>query len=299
MTPRLASAVLALFLAACPGDGPSDVDIGGTGDTALSDLAPSDLEPADGTTDALPLDLAPDAPAPDQAADLDGDGIADALEATLAKKYFPYYSLAPKDKCPRHGVLYRLTKHPGDAAKIMIWYVVLYEKDCGALGHVGDAEVFGALVDPTKPPPAGLLALRAISHYGTLCQKKTTCGSLPGCSACTTAKRGSQMWPVVFSSVNKHGGYVSEKTCDLNFLCDLGGCTLNSTPSAPPMVNAGEPGKPLVTDLTTQGFITPKNGWTETALKNFNPWSSKKFGTAGVVKDDLTDKAFVVSPSGC
>ena len=275
-----------------------------------ADLSQKDQQSKDGAgrdqgPDALPSPDADsrtpgDATSPDSAqADLDGDKLADATEALLAKQYFPYLSLSPKDKCPRHGVLYRLSPHPADATKIMIWYVVLYERDCGALGHVGDDEVFGAVVDPLKPAPAGLLALRAISHQGTLCQKVTTCGSLPKCSPCTTAKRGSQLFPVVFASVHKHGGYVKEQTCDLNLLCDLGGCTLNSKPSTPPMVNAGEPGKPLVTNLTTAGLITSANGWTEAQLLNFNPWSKSKFGKAGVVSDDLTDKAFVVSPSGC
>ena len=290
---------LAVIACACPGSGPLPRQDGRTTDRALA----LDSSPVEMTVPDLGLDpdtSSGDLSLPDaSAADLDGDGIADALEATLAKDYFPYLSLSPKDKCPLHGVLYRLTKHPGDATKVMVWYVVLYDRDCGALGHAGDDEVFGAVIDPKKPPPSGLLALRAISHQGTLCQRKTTCGSLPKCDACTTATRGGLSMPVVFASVNKHGGYVSEKTCDANLLCDFGGCTLSSKPSLPPMVNAGEPGKPLCTDLTTQGFITTANGWKETKLQHFNPWSKAKFGGAGVVSDDLTDKAFVVSPSGC
>ena len=231
--------------------------------------------------------------------DLDGDGIPDAEELALAKTYFPYLSLVPSDACPRHGVLFRLTPHPADASKRAIWYVVLYERDCGGLGHVGDDESFGALVDPTLPPPAGILALRAISHQGTLCEKKTTCGSLPGCEPCTTATRGGVAVPVVFSSLNKHGGYVKESTCDLNLLCDLGGCALNPQASTPSFVNAGEPGKPLVTDLSTQGFITPQNGWSEAALEHYDPWGGAKFGGAGKVSEDLVDPAFVLSPTGC
>ena len=306
---KAAVVLLAVLACACPGQGPAAgldalvADRAAPPDTSPTEQGLRDLA-ADGQTpshdgvapDASWPDVAqPDAPQPD----LDGDGIADALEATLAKSYFPYLSIAPKDSCPVHGVLYRLTKHPADASKIMVWYVVLFDRDCGALGHAGDDEVFGAVIDPSKPAPAGLLALRAISHQGTLCQKITTCGSLPKCTACTTATRDGVSMPVVFASVNKHGSYVSEKTCDLNFICDLGGCTLNSKPSSPPMVNAGEPGKPLVSDLTTQGFITTANGWKETKLQHFNPWSKSKFGGAGVVSDDLTDKAFVVSPSGC
>ena len=114
-----------------------------------------------------------------------------------------------------------------------------------------------------------------------------------------TSSSGYHFQEVVFTSVNKHGGYVNEQICDANLICDFGGCALNPKPSNPPMTNAGEPGKPLVTDLTTQGFITTANGWKETKLLHFNPWSASKFGGAGVVSDDLTDKAFMVSPSGC
>ncbi|MBK9000411.1 MAG: hypothetical protein IPM35_32220 [Myxococcales bacterium] len=231
--------------------------------------------------------------------DLDGDGLDDATELALAQAYYPYYSIAPDDKCPRHGVLFRATPHPADATKLALWYVVLFEKDCGANGHVGDDEVFGAVIDPKTPPPAGILALRAISHQGTLCEKTTTCGSLTGCSPCKTAPKNGQAFPVVFASVNKHGGYVDEGTCDLNFICDFGGCTLNPTPAAPPFANAGEPGKPLTNDLTQNGFINSANGWTEQGLMGFDPWSNKDFGSAGNVTDDLGDPAFVIAPSGC
>ena len=240
-------------------------------------------------------DAGPDAPFTDG----DGDGLDDASELALAQAYYPYYSIAPDDKCPRHGVLFRLSPHPADSTKLAAWYVVLFENDCGANGHVGDDEVFGAVIDPKVPPPAGLLALRAISHQGTICEKTTTCGSLPKCGACKTASKGGQAFPVVFSSVNKHGGYVDEGTCDLNFICDFGGCTLNPSPAAPPFVNAGEPGKPLTNDLTKNGFINAANGWTEQGLMGFDPWANKDFGSAGNVTDDLGDTAFVIPPSGC
>lgn len=231
--------------------------------------------------------------------DGDLDGLDDGLEAALAASYFPYYSLDPGDGCTRHGVLFRLRPHPVDASKIAIWYDVLYEHDCGLNGHAGDDEVFGAVIDPSVPPPAGLLALRAISHQGTLCETKTTCGSLPNCSACTTATKAGALYPVVFASVDKHGSYVKESTCDFNVICDFGGCALNPAPDVPLLVNAGEPGAPLVQDLTAQGFVTPGNGWTEPSLMNYDPWGGTEFGSAGVVSDDLADGAFLIDPGGC
>ncbi|MBI3205800.1 MAG: hypothetical protein HYZ29_29965 [Myxococcales bacterium] len=247
-----------------------------------------------GTPDASPdqgVDAGP--------TDLDGDGLDDAAELALAQQYFPYFSPAPNDKCPRHGVLFRAAPHPADGSKVALWYVVLFEEDCGANSHVGDDEVFGVVVDPKTPAPAGLLAMRAISHQGTVCEKTTTCGSLPGCKPCVTATKSGAAFPVVFASVNKHGTYVEEGTCDLNVICDFGGCSLNPTPDAPPFVNAGEPGKPLTSDLTQNGFITSGNGWTKTELFGFDPWANKDFGGAGNVTDDLGDAAFVISPSGC
>jgi hypothetical protein len=232
-------------------------------------------------------------------ADADGDGLDDSVELTIAKSYYPYYSISPDDQCPLHGVLFRVSPHPDDATKLAIWYVVLYEKDCGAGGHVGDDEVFGAVVDPTIAAPGGLLAVRAISHQGTLCEHTTTCGSLPGCDPCTTASKGGQPTFLVFPSVNKHGNYADEGTCDLSVVCDFGGCTLNPVPDAPEFANAGEPGKPLTNDLTANGFITTQNGWKEQSLMGFDPWGSADFGGAGNVADDLADTAFLIPLSGC
>ncbi len=270
------------------------------------DSGPAQDAGADTADDAPIADAAaPDAPGADAAdatpdtgaVDADGDGVDDALELQLAQKYFPYYSIAPGDKCPLHGVLFRLTPHPDNQSWLAVWYVVLFERDCGANGHVGDDEVFGGVIDPNQPAPDGLLAVRAIAHQDTVCGNTTTCGSLPGCSPCTMA--GSPPTPVVFSSINKHGGYVKEQTCDLNVICDFGGCTLNPAASVPPFVNAGEPSKPLVTDLTKDGFIQPAQGWTEPTLQGFNPWGGQDFGKAGNVTDDLTDPAFLVPAAGC
>ena len=231
--------------------------------------------------------------------DADQDGLDDALEQALAEDNFPFHSLAPNDGCKTNGVVYRAAPHPSSAAHVMIWYVVLFQNDCGANGHVGDDEVFGAVIDPALPAPQSLLAVRAISHQGTFCESVTTCGTLPGCEPCTTAPRNGASYPVVFASIDKHGQYVKESTCDASFICDFGGCTLNSAPNLPPLVNAGEPGQPLVSDLSAQGFITAANGWDEAALMGFDPWSNQEFGSAGNVTDDLTDEAFVVPPSGC
>jgi hypothetical protein len=229
--------------------------------------------------------------------DGDRDGIDDASELALAKAYFPYYSVDPRDECARHGVVFRLTPHPEDTSKIAIWYVVLYERDCGRLGiggHVGDDESFSELIDPSTPPPTGVLALRAISHQNTLLERETNCGALPGRTPCETARIEGKRYPVVFSSSNKHGQYVNWLDC-VTWPNDLGACSVSKNPDEPPFVNAGEPGRNLCNDLTLGGFIHPGNGWSEPTLMHFDPWSSQKFGRAGCIGEDLIDQAFLIS----
>ncbi len=271
----------------------------GSGEAAFSDGSGG---PASDSSTVIPDASLPDhAAAPDTAlVDLDGDGLDDAREQAWASDYFPFLSIDPSDGCKVHGILFRLSPHPQNAALLTIWYDVLYDADCGAAGHDGDDEVFSVLADPTHPGVEGLLAVRAISHQGTACQHVTDCGYCNGMKACaTTAPRNGAMYPVVFPSKNKHGNYADKGTCDGSILCDFGGCALAPMADAPMMVNAGEPGKPLVDDLTTQGFITEANGWTHMELFHFDPWKPGNFGGAGDVSKDLVDSSFVIAPTGC
>ena len=231
--------------------------------------------------------------------DADHDGIDDALEMTWAAAYLPYLSIDPGDHCKTHGLLVRVSPHPHEAGRTMIWYDVLYDADCGANGHVGDDEVFGVVIHAATPAPAGILAVRAISHQGTACQQVTTCGRCAGMSACGTATRAGADYPVVYPSLDKHGNYADEPTCAKSIICDFGGCALSPSPDQPPIVNAGEPGHPLVDDLTSQGFVTSANGWTNAALMHFDPWKAGNFGGAGDISKDLVDESFVADTTGC
>ena len=232
-------------------------------------------------------------------ADLDRDGIPDAQELAWADAYFPYYSIHPSDGCKTHGVLFRMMPHPQQAARIVVIYVVLYDADCGASGHSGDDEVFAIVFDPKRPAPGGILAVRAISHQDTPCEHDTTCGQCSGMPACGTATRAGKAYPAVYPSKDKHGTYADLATCSSSFICDFGGCALSAAPDAPPFVNAGEPGHPLVSDLTTNGFVTTANRWTHTDLQHFDPWKAGSFGGAGAVSNDLVDTRFVVDTSAC
>lgn len=248
---------------------------------------------ADGASDSLVTQI--DAPA---LVDQDGDGLDDATELQLATDYMPFLSLAPNDGCSLDGMLVRVSPHPTDPTKVLIVYDHLLEHDCGLSGHIGDDEVFGVAVDPTRPAPAGILAIRAVSHQNTPCERDTECTTCSGDSrpACDLAQDAGGMWPVVYSSKDKHGNYASLAQCPLIGTC-FDECTLATQRTRPPVANAGEPAHHLIDDLTTQGFITQANGWTEPTLMHFDPWNpTADFGGAGNIASDLADAAFVAAP---
>lgn len=310
----LAIASIAALLG-CGGSTPSEgvSDDSGSGIDATSDAAPDDVQASDTNGDArdAQIDSSIDAgietggdasldSAPSDAGivDLDLDGLDDARELVWAGDYFPYLSIHPSDGCKTHGLLVRVSPHPKEKGRVMIWYDVLYNDDCGASGHIGDDEMFGVVIDPKKPAPDGILSVRAISHQGTPCEHTSTCGKCTGMSACGTAKRAGKDYPVVYPSKDKHGNYADKGACDGSFICDFGGCSL-SPADAPPFVNAGEPGHPLVSDLTDGGFVTTASGWTHSELMHFDPWKPGKFGGAGDVSNDLVDLAFVTDTTAC
>lgn len=227
--------------------------------------------------------------------DDDGDGLDDAYELQLATDYLPFVSLDPADGCSLDGFVVRVRPHPADATKVLIVYDHLFQNDCGLNGHVGDDEVFGVAIDPARPAPEGILAIRAASHQNTPCERDTqcsTCGATDARPACDLAMDQGKPWPVVYASKAKHGQYATLAQCPLLGTC-LDQCTLNAQADRPPIVNVGEPGHPLVSDLTTQGFVTAANGWTEAALLHFDPWvAATNFGGAGNIASDLVDPVF-------
>lgn len=221
--------------------------------------------------------------------DDDHDGLGDLIEDAAARAYLPFLASHSEDSCPLSGIVFRARPHPDDAALLHVTYSRLFQTDCGLGGHVGDNEAFGATIDPTRAPPAGLVALRAISHQGTLCERTTTCGSCDDLKPCHTASDGRA---VLFSSKDKHAGAV-----DLDAGCGLlscfDSCELGDAPAEVPLLNVGEPDAPLVDDLTAQGFVREEEGWSEPSVLHYDPWSDEEFGTAGVVAGDLIDDAFL------
>ena len=235
--------------------------------------------------------VGPDAPT---IVDRDEDGLDDAYELKVAADYMPYISLDPADGCALSGLLVRVRKHPADASKLLVVYDHLFQSDCGFAGHVGDDEVFGVAIDPSRPAPGGVLAIKTASHQGTACERISecsTCGGTDTRRACDLA----QGRPIVYPSKDKHGHYATQSHCSAFSTC-LDQCTLAPSPQQAPIANAGEPGKPLLSNLTTGAFINPANGWTEAALMNFDPWAPGDFGGAGSIANDLVDPMFVPAP---
>lgn len=253
--------------------------------------------PTTPTTDDAPFDLTTlvelTGTAEEQRAalevDRDLDGVGDLLEDTAARVYLPFLSGHPDDACPLSGIVFRARPHPDDARLLHVTYSRLYERDCGLSSHVGDNEAFGATIDPSAPPPLGLVALRAVSHQGTPCERTTTCGSCPGLGACTAAPDGR---PALFSSRDKHGGAV-DIAAGCGLLSCFDSCEMSEVSDEPPLLNVGEPDAPLVSDLTDAGFIHAGEGWTNAAVFHHDPWGDAAFGGAGVVAGDLVDDAFV------
>jgi hypothetical protein len=230
--------------------------------------------------------------------DLDEDGLDDAFEQQLAMTYVPYLSLDPDDGCPLSGLVARVRAHPADPSKVLIVYSHLFERDCGLSGHVGDNEAFGVAIDPAVPPPAGILAIRTASHQGTPCERASECST---CAAdarprCDVANDAGLDWPVLYASKDKHGQYATKSKCFLLGTC-FDQCTLNPQRATPPVIDVGEPTHAFTHDLTTNGFITAANGWTEAELMNFDPWDPERdFGGAGNIAGDLQDPAFAPAP---
>jgi hypothetical protein len=224
--------------------------------------------------------------------DADGDGIDDDFERELAETNFPAVYLATGESCGSpHGVIYHVRRHPLIPSRFAITYIVLYTLDCGQLnGHIGDAESFAITVDPNAQPGApATVAVETWAHAGTTCGSTSSCDAAMGTSACGDQST-SPADIVVYASANKHAHYLSQETCANNCLdsCNQGERITG------PFLNVGEPDHPMVTDLTTQGFVQADTGW-NLQLLHINPWSTTEFGGGGRLDKPLTDN---LSPPG-
>jgi hypothetical protein len=220
--------------------------------------------------------------------DADHDGIDDDLEREVATLNLPQVWLDKGESCGApHGVLYRVRRHPQAPWRLAVTYVVLYGVDCGTFnGHLGDAESFAITVDLDAQPGApATVGVESWAHAGTPCGSTSSCDAAAGTSACSEqgqTQPSSEI--VIYASRDKHANYLSSGTCDDNCLdqCSTG------QRIAGPLLNVGEPDHPLVTDLTTQGFVQA-DGW-DPQLLHFNPWSSADFAGGGRLDQPLTNR---------
>lgn len=219
--------------------------------------------------------------------DVDGDGIDDDLEREVADLNFPKVLMAQDEGCGTpHGVIYRVRRHPDNLKRLAITYVVLYANDCGELnGHTGDAESFSITVDlDAQPGAAATVGVQAWAHSGTTCGSTSSCQTTPATNACgEPASVASPQEVVIYASQNKHANYLSTDTCSGN--C-LDSCSAGERINGP-LLNVGEPNHPMVTDLTSQGFVQPADGWDQQLL-HFNPWGPTEFAGGGSLAKPLT-----------
>jgi hypothetical protein len=227
--------------------------------------------------------------------DDDDDGLDDAFELALVRKHMPFLAHHPDDGCGLAGVVFRARPHPDDGALVAVAFTQLFAADCGLNAHDGDNEAFGATIDARLPAPAGLTALVAIGHQGTLCERTTTCGTCAGLPACDRVDGRA----VLYFSKDKHAGAV-----DIGAGCSFGSCLDSCALPAEGadldvvLVNAGEPERPLLSDLDVDagGFVDGR--WPD-SLRGYDPWADAAFGGAGVVSLDLVDPLLLTPPCTC
>jgi hypothetical protein len=217
--------------------------------------------------------------------DADGDGLDDDLEREIAELNFPTLYLAQGEPCGTpHGVIYRARRHPLNPRRVAVTYIVLYGVDCGSLnGHLGDAESFAITVDLDAQPGApATVGIEAWAHAGTPCGSTSSCDTRAGTSACAYDEAGAPDGMVVFSSASKHASYLARSTCSDN--C-LDSCSPGERLTGP-LLDVGEPDRPMVNDLTDQGFVRAADGW-DAKLLHFNPWSTAEFAGGGRLDQPL------------
>ncbi len=175
----------------------------------------------------------------------------------------------------------------------LIWYypkikvncAILYGQDCGALGHTADVEGFNFSLKYTGPDTiAGWMydtvmshwmgdTIQTVSHAGTLCQHVET----------RPMKSLYVSWGAdsVYASPDKHGNYLTIGGCGSSVICNPG-CGATKQLKHVKLVNLGEPGATMVSDL----------GNIYSAYVGNDPWATADFldaqgGNAGAIRDKM------------
>jgi hypothetical protein len=200
----------------------------------------------------LPEDVA-------EAADHDGDGLADDFEQELLARFVPTFMVSagdcdglpaefrPGSRKPvavaKNGIIYGQVFRndlPGrSGAFIEIHYYHLWSRDCGRMGHALDSEYVSVLIEAEHAgsPAAAWKAIywHAAAHQDTACDVSHAVKA--------SALGAEQQGPTVWISHGKHASFLSREMCGSG--CGGDRCDEMIAVHPGKLVNIGEPGKPL------------------------------------------------------
>ena len=155
-----------------------------------------------------------------KSADLDRDGIDEALEEYLAKSFMPWIWYWSHESCPEPGViLYHVRPYApgGSTDTLSVTYSVSYYDDCGINGHEFDIESFAVTLYPvgTSPSGFGVHSLTTWAHLGSECETSDTrYYNPPAPDLGNPTDTIYTAWEEVWVSDDKHGFFLSEGDCD-------------------------------------------------------------------------------------
>ena len=192
-------------------------------------------------------------------ADLDRDGIDDALEQALLEKFLPQFFLssgecdvAPSTFQPRasdpvpgpqdgtiYGQAFPKARSAHGRLEVELHFYHLWQHDCGRMSHRLDAEHVSAVVaaDSRNAPASEWKALYWYSsaHQATVCDKSY--------AATAALVHAVNHGPAISISAGKHASYLDPTLCRQG--CGGDRCETPIALVVPRIVNLGEPGVPL------------------------------------------------------
>ncbi|WP_419803798.1 hypothetical protein [Terriglobus sp.] len=183
-------------------------------------------------------------------ADVDHDGLSDALEARLIEQFRPVWMVSSNDcsKVPARfvpdaavprvsaedGTIYAQAR-PAAAGDVEVHYYHLWRRDCGEMGHALDTEHVAVLLHPDGAKWKAM-AWYAAAHEDTVCDA----GQVSRASTIDAVEHGARVWV----SAGKHASYFAERLC--NHGCGGDRCEQMRELPAGELINLGEPLFPSV-----------------------------------------------------
>jgi len=194
-------------------------------------------------------------------ADLDRDGVDDAVEQSLLERFLPHFSLSAGDcavapslflqgaldpvALQQDGTIYgqafaKSTSVAGQKGVLVeLHFYHLWQSDCGKPAHSLDVEHVSTLVTANSmtAPAADWVALYwyASARQGTMCDKSH--------AASAGLVHAIDQGPAVMVSAGKHASYLDGSLCQQG--CGSDRCEGLKAFSVPRVVNLGEPDAPL------------------------------------------------------